>query len=148
MRVGWCSTSLRDEIMRAEQVLISRSNLEVKVNYVSKCQQNPTIKTPHHLSKFPIKTIPVPVPRCANTPGPSYVPARYGSSNARFVAGAPGTLARAMAPREGRTKPNPAALSAVDRRWRSLKWRTNEETRLDALRDVPKEKAKGGITTG
>jgi hypothetical protein len=53
-----------------------------------------------------------------------------------------------MAPREGRTRPNRAALSTVDRRWRSLKWRTNEETRLDALWDAPKEKAKGGMTTG
>ena len=62
MRVGWCSTSLRDEIMRAEQVL-SRSNLGVKVNYVSKCQQKSAIKTRPHLSKFPIKTpIPGPVP--------------------------------------------------------------------------------------
>lgn len=93
---------------------------------------------------FPIKTrISRSSPVAKFGPGPS-----YGSSIARFVAGAPGTLARAMAPREGRTKPNPAALSAVDRRWRSLKWRTNEETRLDALRDVPKEKAKGGMTTG
>ena len=50
--------------MRAEQVL-SRSNLEVKVNYVSKCQQNPTIKTRHNF-QISVSKPPIPGP----VPGP------------------------------------------------------------------------------
>ena len=68
---GGAQNSLRVEIMRAEQVL-SRSNLEVKVNYVSKCQQNPTIKTRHNfqisVSKPPIPG-PVPGPLVCEYPG-------------------------------------------------------------------------------
>ena len=46
-------------------------------------------------------------------------------------------------PREGR--PDRAALSAVDRRWRSLKWRANRESKLESLPDDEKEKEKARL---
>ena len=46
-------------------------------------------------------------------------------------------------PREGR--PDRAALSAVDRRWRSLKWRANRERKLESLPDDEKEKEKARL---